>query len=161
MTGEPIIPLIGNLTADPELRYTPNGAPVASFTVAATPRRFNRETNEWEDGVTLFQRCTAWREHAEHIAETLTRGMRVVVVGQLQAQEWTNDKGEKRTGTNLLVDEVGPGLRYATATVTKVRRSDGQPPAEASGSWSGGGNGSAPDFATNTSDPWDDGASWN
>lgn len=139
MTGEPTMHVVGNLTDDPRLTYAPSGVAVCGFTVASTPRRFNRQTNEWEDGVTLFQSCTAFREHAENIAETFARGMRVIVAGQLQAQEWETKEGEKRRGTNLLVEECGPGLKYAAAVVNKRHR-DAQPPATPPGAgrnWDG------------------------
>ena len=115
------ITIVGNLTADPELRFTPSGAAVANFTVASTPRKFNKQTNEFEDGETLFMRCSIWREAAENLAESLTRGTRVVVTGNLVARSWDKD-GEKRTVMEMQAEEVGPSLRYATAKVTKVQR---------------------------------------
>lgn len=126
MAGETIITAVGNITADPELRFTPNGAAVASFTVASTPRTFNRQTNEWEDGETLFLRCNVWREAAENVAATLTKGMRVIVQGRLKARSYQDREGNNRTSWELDVDEVGPSLKYATAKVERVPRADGQ-----------------------------------
>ncbi|MFB9686149.1 single-stranded DNA-binding protein [Amycolatopsis plumensis] len=119
MAGDTIITLIGNLTSDPELRFTPAGAAVANFTVASTPRTFNRATSEWEDGETLFLRCTIWKQAAENVAECLTRGARVIVQGRLKQRSFQTKEGEKRTVVELDLDEIGPSLRYATATVTK------------------------------------------
>lgn len=130
MAGDTVITVIGNLTADPELRFTPAGAAVANFTVASTPRIFDRQSNQWKDGDALFLRCTIWREAAENVAETLTRGMRVIVSGRLKQRSYETREGEKRTVVELEVDEIGPSLRYATAKVNKVSRS---------GSGSGGG----------------------
>lgn len=117
--GDVNITVIGNLTADPELRYTPNGAAVANFTVASTPRQFDRQTNEWKDGETLFMRCSVWREQAEYLAESVQRGSRVIVTGRLKSRSYETKEGEKRTTTELEVEEVGPSLRYATAKVAK------------------------------------------
>ena len=122
MAGETVITLVGNLTNDPELRFTPSGAAVANFTVASTPRTFDRQSNEWKDGETLFMRCAVWREAAENIAESLTRGTRVVVTGRLQSRTFDTKEGEKRTVIEMQVDEVGPSLRYATAKVAKASR---------------------------------------
>jgi single-strand DNA-binding protein len=119
MAGDTTITIIGNLTADPELRFTPAGNAVANFTVASTPRTFNRATSEWEDGEALFMRCTIWKQAAENVAESLTRGARVVVHGRLKQRSFTTKEGEKRTVVELDVDEIGPSLRYATAKVTK------------------------------------------
>ncbi|MGV9367089.1 single-stranded DNA-binding protein [Amycolatopsis sp. NPDC003731] len=119
MAGDTTITIIGNLTADPELRFTNAGAAVANFTVASTPRTFNRATGEWEDGEALFMRCTIWKQAAENVAESLTRGDRVVVQGRLQQRSFETKEGEKRTVMELTVDEIGPSLRYATAAVTK------------------------------------------
>ncbi|WP_328617264.1 single-stranded DNA-binding protein [Amycolatopsis sp. NBC_00355] len=119
MAGDTILTIIGNLTADPELRFTATGTPVANFTVASTPRTFNRATSEWEDGETLFMRCTIWKQAAENIAESLTRGARVVLHGRLKQRSFQTKEGEKRTVVELDVDEIGPSLRYATAAVTK------------------------------------------
>src|ERR1700709_353420 len=144
MAGETLITVIGNLTNDPELRFTPNGAAVDSFTVASTPRTFDRQSNEWKDGDALFLRCSIWRQAAENVAESLTRGMRVVVQGRLQQRSYETREGEKRTVVEMQVDEVGPSLRYATAKVNRTQRGSsgggsfggdssggGSPPAEA------------------------------
>ena len=125
MAGETVITLIGNLTGDPELRFTPSGAAVANFTVASTPRTFDRQSNEWKDGDTLFLRCSIWREAAESVAESLTKGTRVIVQGRLVQRSYETKEGEKRTSYEMQVDEVGPSLRYATAKVTRTQRSGG------------------------------------
>lgn len=125
MAGETVITVVGNLTADPELRFTPSGAAVASFTVASTPRTFDRQSNEWKDGETLFMRCSVWREAAENVAESLTKGTRVVVQGRLVQRSFETREGEKRTVVEMQVDEVGPSLRYATAKVTRSQRGGG------------------------------------
>lgn len=125
MAGETVITVVGNLTGDPELRFTPSGAAVANFTVASTPRRFNPQTNQWDDGEALFLRCNIWRQAAEHVAESLSRGMRVIVQGRLKQRSYETREGEKRSVMELEVDEVGPSLRYATASVTKAQRSTG------------------------------------
>lgn len=135
MAGETTITVIGNLTGDPELRFTPSGAAVANFTVASTPRTFDRQSNEWKDGDTLFLRCSIWREAAESVAESLTKGTRVIVQGRLVQRSYETREGEKRTVYELQVDEVGPSLRYATAKVTRTQRSGG-------GGFGGGGGGS-------------------
>ena len=122
MAGETVITVVGNLTADPELRFTPSGAAVASFTIASTPRTFDRNTNEWKDGEALFLRCSIWRQAAENVAESLQRGMRVVVTGRLKQRSFETREGEKRTVIELDVDEVGPSLRYATAKVNRTQR---------------------------------------
>ena len=122
MAGETIITIVGNLTDAPELRFTPSGAAVASFTVASTPRTFDRQTNEWKDGDTLFMRCSIWREAAENVAESLTKGTRVIVQGRLVQRSFETREGEKRTVVEMQVDEVGPSLRYATAKVTRSQR---------------------------------------
>ncbi|MEU1985976.1 single-stranded DNA-binding protein [Nocardia sp. NPDC019395] len=123
--GDTVITVIGNLTADPELRFTPAGAAVANFTVASTPRIFDRNTNEWKDGEALFLRCNIWRDAAENVAESLTRGARVIVSGRLKQRSFETREGEKRTVVELEVDEVGPSLRYATAKVNKTSRGGG------------------------------------
>src|SRR3954451_10946104 len=125
MAGETPITVVGNLTADPELRFTPSGAAVANFTVASTPRTFDRQSNEWKDGEALFLNCSVWRQAAENAAESLTRGMRVIVSGRLKARSYETREGEKRTVFEIDVDEVGPSMRYATAKVTKTSRSGG------------------------------------
>ena len=123
MAGETPITVIGNLTADPELRFTPSGAAVANFTVASTPRTFDKQTNEWKDGEALFLSCSVWRQAAENAAESLVRGMRVIVSGRLKARSYETREGEKRTVFEIDVDEVGPSLKYATAKVSKTTRS--------------------------------------
>ena len=137
MANETITTIVGNLTADPELRFTPNGVAVANFTVASTPRTFDRQSGQWRDGDALFMRCAIWRDAAEHVAESLTRGNRVVVQGRLRQRSFETRDGDKRTVVELDVDEIGPSLRYATAKVTKAHRagadspgtgSDEQPP---------------------------------
>jgi single-strand DNA-binding protein len=125
MAGETTITIIGNLTNDPELRFTPSGAAVANFTVASTPRAFDRQSNGWKDGDTLFMRCSVWRDAAENVAESLARGSRVIVTGRLQANTYQTKEGEKRTTMQLVVDEVGPSLRYATAKVNRTQRPGG------------------------------------
>jgi len=146
MAGETVITIIGNLTNDPELRFTPSGAAVANFTVASTPRTFDRQSNEWKDGETLFMRCSVWREAAENIAESLQRGNRVLVTGRLKSRSYETKEGEKRTVVELEVDEVGPSLRYANAKVNKVQRAGG---GGGGGGFGGSGGGSAP-----VDDPW-------
>ena len=136
MSGETVITVIGNLTGDPELRFTTSGAAVANFTVASTPRTFDRQSNEWKDGDTLFLRCSIWREAAESVAESLTKGTRVIVTGRLVQRSYETREGEKRTVYELQVDEVGPSLRYATAKVTRTQRSGG-----GGGGFGGGGGG--------------------
>ena len=143
MAGETPITVVGNLTADPELRFTPSGAAVANFTVASTPRNFDRQTNEWKDGEAMFLNCSVWRQAAENAAESLQRGMRVVVSGRLKARSFETREGEKRTVFEIDVDEVGPSLKYATAKVTKTSRSG-----------SGGGQGGY----SGGDDPWSSGA---
>lgn len=133
MAGETPITVIGNLTADPELRFTPSGAAVANFTVASTPRTFDRQSNDWKDGETLFMRCSVWREAAEHVSESLHRGDRVIVSGRLVSRSWQTPEGDNRSVMEMQVDEVGPSLRYATANVTKAQRQGGQ-----GGGWQGG-----------------------
>lgn len=144
MAGETPITIIGNLTSDPELRFTPSGAAVANFTVASTPRTFDRQTNEWRDGDAMFLNCAVWRQYAEHVAESLTKGMRVIVTGNLKSRQYETREGERRTVFEVDVNEVGPALRYATAKVTRTQGGGG-------GSWQGGANNqqSAP-----PSDPW-------
>src|SRR3982750_2474851 len=123
MAGETPVTVVGNLTADPELRFTPSGAAVAHFPVASTPRTFDRQSNEWKDGEALFLNCSVWRQAAENAAESLTRGMRVIVSGRLKARSYETREGEKRTVFEIDVDEVGPSLKYATAKVSKTSRS--------------------------------------
>ncbi len=152
MAGETVITVVGNLTADPELRFTPSGAAVANFTVASTPRTFDRQSGEWKDGEALFLRCNVWRQPAENVAESLTRGMRVMVSGRLRQRSFETREGEKRTVVELEVDEVGPSLRYATAKINKVSRGTGG----GGGGFGGGGGGSAPSGGGGGGydDPW-------
>ena len=146
MAGDTVITVIGNLTADPELRFTPSGAAVASFTIASTPRTFDRNTNEWKDGEALFLRCSLWRQAAENAAESLTRGMRVIAQGRLQQRSYETREGEKRTVIELQVDEIGPSLKYASAKVNRTQRGSGGGGFGSSGSEGGS---SAP-----ADDPW-------
>ena len=125
MAGETTITVVGNLTNDPELRFTPSGSAVANFTIASTPRTFDRQSNEWKDGETLFLRASVWREAAENVAESLTKGTRVVCQGRLKSRSYETKEGEKRTVMELEVDEIGPSLRYASAKVTRTQRSGG------------------------------------
>ncbi|MCE0534527.1 single-stranded DNA-binding protein [Kineosporia rhizophila] len=141
MAGDTTLTLIGNLTNDPELRFTPSGAAVANFTVASTPRAFDRQSNEWKDGETLFMRCSVWREAAENVAESLTRGSRVIVTGRLKSRTYDTREGEKRTVVELEVDELGPSLRYATAKVNKTSRGGGGGGGGGGGFGGGGGGG--------------------
>ncbi|MGZ6734545.1 MAG: single-stranded DNA-binding protein, partial [Nocardioides sp.] len=162
MAGETIITVIGNLTDDPELRFTPSGAAVANFTVASTPRTLNRQTQQWEDGETLFLRCSIWRQAAENVAESLTRGTRVIVQGRLKARSYETREGEKRTVNELEVDEIGPSLTWATAKVNRVSRQGGQGGGDFGGGNAGGGQqggfgggGNAPQQqSAPANDPW-------
>ncbi|MDT7617169.1 MAG: single-strand DNA-binding protein [Pseudonocardiales bacterium] len=155
MAGETVITVVGNLTADPELRFTPSGAAVANFTVAATPRTFDRQSGEWKDGEALFMRCNVWRQAAENVAETLTRGMRVMVSGRLKQRSFETREGEKRTVVELEVDEVGPSLKYATAKVNKVSRSGGGDFGGGGGGFGGGGgNSGGSGVGAPADDPW-------
>jgi single-strand DNA-binding protein len=150
MAGDTVITVVGNLTADPELRFTPSGAAVASFTIASTPRTFDRNANEWKDGEALFLRCSIWRQAAENVAESLTRGMRVIAQGRLKQRSYETREGEKRTVIELEVDEVGPSLRYASAKVNRTQR----------GSTSGGFGASGSEASsTAADDPWSTAAS--
>ena len=155
MAGDTVITVIGNLTGDPELRFTPSGAAVANFTIASTPRTFDRQSNEWKDGDTLFMRCSIWREAAENVAESLTKGMRVIASGRLVQRSYETREGEKRTVVELQVDEVGPSLRYASAKVTRTQRSGG---GGGGGGFGGGGGGGGGGFGGGSSsqadDPW-------
>ena len=137
MAGETIITVVGNLTADPELRYTQNGLAVANFTIASTPRTFDRQANEWKDGEALFLRASVWREFAEHVAGSLTKGSRVIASGRLKQRSYETKEGEKRTTIELEVDEIGPSLRYATASVTRAQSNRGAV-GGGSGSFGGG-----------------------
>lgn len=151
MAGDTVITVVGNLTGDPELRFTPSGAAVANFTIASTPRQFDRQSNEWKDGDTLFMRCSIWREAAENVAESLTKGMRVIASGRLVQRSYETREGEKRTVVELQVEEVGPSLRYASAKVTRAQRSGGGGGGFGGGSQGGGqqGGGGGAD-----NDPW-------
>ena len=140
MAGETIITVVGNLTAAPELRFTPNGAAVANFTVASTPRTFDRQSNEWKDGEALFLRCSVWKEVAENVAESLDKGMRVIVQGRLKARSYDDKDGNRRASWELDVDEIGPALKFATAKVTRAQRGGGG----GGGGQQGGGFGGAP-----------------
>lgn len=151
MAGETVITVVGNLTADPELRYTQNGLAVANFTIASTPRSFDRASNDWKDGEALFLRASVWREFAEHVAGSLVKGTRVIVTGRLKQRSYETKEGEKRTSFEIEVDEIGPSLRYATA---KVERASGGPSREVGADgWSNGGSAVA--------EPWDNSTSFN
>ncbi|MBO1767364.1 MULTISPECIES: single-stranded DNA-binding protein [unclassified Allobranchiibius] len=161
MAGDTVITIIGNLTQDPELRFTPSGAAVANFTVASTPRQFDRQSNEWKDGETLFMRCSVWRDAAENVAESLTRGSRVLVSGRLKSRSFDTKEGEKRTVVELDVEEVGPSLRYATAKVNKTQRGGGGGFGGNAGGGQGGnagggfgGQGGASGGGAPANDPW-------
>ncbi|MBT0567816.1 single-stranded DNA-binding protein [Williamsia sp. CHRR-6] len=149
MAGDTNLTVIGNLTADPELRFTASGAAVANFTVASTPRMFDRQSNEWKDGEALFMRCSIWREAAENVAESLTKGSRVIVTGRLKQRSYETREGEKRSVIELEVEEVGPSLKYATAKVNRASRG-GSGGGASSGGASRGGS-SAP---AQNDDPW-------
>src|SRR5690348_5774278 len=150
MAGDTTITVIGNLTDDPELRFTPSGAAVAKFRVASTPRFMDKTTNEWKDGDPLFLSCTVWRQAAENVAESLQRGARVILSGRLRQRSYETKEGEKRTVMELEVDEIGPSLRYATAKVQKMSRSSGG----GFGSSSGGGNSGGGGGGFGADDPW-------
>ena len=143
MAGETVITVVGNLVDDPELRFTPSGAAVANFRIASTPRTFDKQTNEWKDGDALFLTCSVWRQAAENVAESLQKGMRVVVQGRLKSRQYETREGEKRTVFEIDVDEVGPSLKYATAKVTRTQRSGG-----------GGGYGAPQGGGQQANDPW-------
>ena len=143
MAGETVITVVGNLVDDPELRFTPSGAAVANFRIASTPRTFDKQTNEWKDGDALFLSCAVWRQYAENVAESLTKGMRVIVTGRLKSRQYETREGEKRTAMEIDVEEVGPALRYATAKVARAARSGG-----------GGGYGASGGGGAGGGDPW-------
>ena len=154
MAGETTITLVGNLTADPELRFTPSGAAVANFTVASTPRTFDRQTNEWRDGDAMFLNCAVWRQAAENVAESLQKGMRVIVQGRLKSRSYETREGERRTVFEVDVDEIGPALRYATAKVARNASGSsggGQGGGRPSGGAQGGGSQGGGGFGD---DPW-------
>jgi len=150
MAGETVVTLVGNLVDDPELRFTPSGAAVANFRVASTPRTYDRQSGEWKDGESLFLSCSVWRQAAENVAESLQRGMRVIVQGRLKSRSYDDREGQKRTVFEIDVDEVGPSLRSATAKVTRASRSGG------GGGYSGGGGGGgqARPQQSGGNDPW-------
>jgi single-strand DNA-binding protein len=155
MANDTVITVVGNLTADPELRYTQNGVAVANFTIASTPRTFDRASNEWKDGEALFLRASVWREFAEHVASSLSKGSRVVATGRLRQRSFETKEGEKRTSIELEVDEIGPSLRYATAAVTRAPGSAAS--SGGNGDWSapaGGNEWTAPAAPVSGGDPW-------
>jgi single-strand DNA-binding protein len=159
MSGETVVCVVGNLVDDPELRFTPSGAAVSNFRIASTPRIFDRQSNEWRDGDPLFLSCSVWRQAAENVAESLTRGMRVIVQGRLKQRSYETRDGEKRTVVELDVDEVGPSLAFASAKVTKTSRQAGggggsRPQQGSGGSQAGGDPWSAP---AGGADPWSGG----
>lgn len=160
MAGETTITVVGNLTDDPELRFTPSGAAVAKFRIASTPRTLDRQTGEWKDGEPLFLACNIWRDAAEHVAESLQRGTRVIVQGRLRQRSYETREGEKRTVYELEVDEIGPSLRYATAKVQRMSRSGGGGGGGGFGASNGGGGGgnrqqsSGGGGGSNFDDPW-------
>lgn len=149
MAGETIITVVGNLTADPELRYTQGGLPVANFTIASTPRNFDRQANEWKDGEALFLRASVWREFAEHVAGSLTKGSRVIASGRLKQRSYQDREGNQRTAIELEVDEIGPSLRYATAQVTRAASGGGN-----FGGGGGGGQARPAQVAQQQDEPW-------
>ncbi len=152
MAGETIITVVGNLTADPELRFTPSGAPVANFTVASTPRTFDRQSGEWKDGDAMFLNCAVWRQAAENVAESLTKGMRVIVQGRLRSRSYETREGEKRTVFEVEVEEIGPALKYATAKVTRTTGGGGNySGGGSSGGWSSQGG---QNERSGGADPW-------
>jgi single-strand DNA-binding protein len=148
MAGDTQITVVGNLVDDPELRFTPSGAAVANFRIASTPRTFDRQSNEWKDGEALFLSCSVWRQAAENVAESLQKGMRVVVQGNLRSRQYETREGEKRTVFEIQVDEVGPSLKYATAKVTRTQRSGGSSYGGGQGGQQGGQGGAS------DNDPW-------
>jgi single-strand DNA-binding protein len=151
-SGDIPITVVGNLTGDPELRFTPSGQAVANFTVASTNRMLDKQTNEWKDGDTVFIRCSVWRQYAENVAESLTKGTRVVVTGRLKVRQYEARDGGKGTSVECDVDEVGPALRYATAKVNRVSRSDGFSGSQGNASQGNAGQGAG--FGSRSDDPW-------
>ncbi len=145
MAGETVITVVGNLTADPELRFTQSGVALATFTIASTPRNFDRQSNEWKDGEALFLRASVWREFAEHVASSLTKGSRVIATGRLKQRSYETKEGEKRTSMEIDVDEIGPSLRYATASISR---------SQSRGGAVGGGAGAPAAAASAPSEPW-------
>ncbi len=158
MAGDTVITITGNITGDPELRFTPSGAAVANFTVASTPRSFDRQSNEWKDGETLFMRCSVWRDAAENVAESIQRGTRVIVSGRLKSRSYETKEGEKRTVVEMEVDEIGPSLRYASAKVTKTQRGGGGGQGSGGG-YGGQGGGQGGQGGGQAEDPWATGGS--
>ena len=156
MAGETTITLVGNLTADPELRFTPSGAAVANFTVASTPRTFDRQSNEWKDGDAMFLNCAVWRQAAENVAESLQKGMRVIVQGRLKSRSYETREGERRTVFEIDVDEIGPALKYATAKVSRNAGGGGGGGNAGGGGRSSGGSGGGGGYGD---DPWASGSS--
>ena len=154
MAGETVITVVGNLTADPELRYTQNGLPVANFTIASTPRNFDRAANEWKDGDALFLRASVWREFAEHVAGSLTKGMRVIAQGRLRQRSYQDREGNQRTAIELEVDEIGPSLRYATAQVTRAASNNGGGGFSGGGQQGGGQQGGGRPQQRDNDEPW-------
>ncbi len=154
MAGETVITVVGNLTADPELRFTPSGAAVASFTVASTPRTLDRATNEWKDGDALFLRCSVWRQAAENVAESLTRGSRVIVQGRLRQRSYETREGEKRTVVEIVADEIGPSLRWARAEIERISRDSAGGGSSAGSSSSSAAAGRAPDPVYGDEEPF-------
>ena len=150
--GDVTITVVGNLVADPELRFTPSGAAVANFRVASTPRVLDKATNEWKDGESLFSTCNVWRQYAENVAESLTKGMRVIVTGRLKQRSYETREGEKRTVVEMDVDDVGPALKSATAKVNRVQRDGG-------GGFGGGSGGGSSSASASNDDPWASGPS--
>jgi single-strand DNA-binding protein len=148
VAGDTVITVVGNLTADPELRFTPSGAAVANFTVASTPRTFDKNSNEWKDGEALFLRCSIWRQAAENVAESLQKGMAVIVQGRLKQRSYDTKEGEKRTVYELDVDEIGPSLKWATAKINRTQRGGG------GGGGFGGGGGNSGGGGQSNDDPW-------
>jgi single-strand DNA-binding protein len=157
VAGDTTITVVGNLTADPELRFTPSGAAVANFTVASTPRIYDRQSGDWKDGEALFLRCNIWREAAENVAESLTRGARVIVTGRLKQRSFETREGEKRTVMEVEVEEIGPSLKYATAKVNKASRGGGGGGFGGGGGAPAGGGGGGPRGGAGAEpqdDPW-------
>lgn len=154
MAGETVITVTGNLTGDPELRFTPSGSAVANFTIASTPRTFDRQANDWKDGDTLFLRASVWREAAENVAETLQKGMRVIAQGTLKMRQYETKEGEKRTSTELEVIEIGPSLKYASATVTRAQNNQNSAQKRTQDKQEQSWGGSVPGNAAPAEDPW-------
>lgn len=161
MAGETIITVVGNLTSDPELRYTQAGLAVANFTIASTPKVFDRQTNEWKDGDSLFLRASVWKEYAEHVAGSLMKGSRVIVTGRLKQRSYETKEGEKRTSLEIEVDEIGPSLRYATAQITRTQSGNGTPGSAAVGAPAGEPWATTAPAAAASGDVWNTPGSYN